>query len=409
MSVPNDSVQLSWSVIGEKENIGDYTVYVATQANDVLGTAVLTTKDMKAAHKMPVSSYVAYRVSANYLSQGTYGSVSKVYSEFKVHNRSEVTLHEIDPMDVLIDNNQLYIFDGNSTIAKYDVSTQQIVKQVSIGGTITYPDIAIHNGQKEIYIPRTDGWIYVLNTELDKIDEINVGAGAYSVVYHNGYLYTTLKAPGSKIKTDGKPLHYNLHVYNRTTKQLVNNSNNNAVENAERIKKVPGTEIELYGVVGNTALSPGDYVRDLYYYKYSANGNYLSVNDGNAQYLVTPIIMEMYPDGSKIVTGIRGRRFNKNLVLEGLFSDTEIPETYTSGFGFNVAQNLMYIGRYDRTIDVVNIADNSIQRTIKTIGYPHKIFYEAGNIISVSRNEYPASIGTEGKIQRSPFMVEVFQ
>ncbi len=409
MNVVNDKAELSWKVIGDQENIHSYTIFVKTAENSEMELDQVTS--MQRTVNLPVSSYVAYRVSANYNSEAddVTGIARRVYSNYKEHSRNDIKFLGVDPMDVLLDNAQLYIFDGNSTIAKYDVFTKQIVKQVNIGGTINYADMGIHNGQKEIYVPRTDGWIYVLNTNLEKTDAINVGAAAYSVVYHNGYLYTTVMAPGSGKKADGKPLHYNLHVYNRTTKQLVANSNNNIKEGPERIKKVSGTNVELFGVLGNVSANLGVNDYDLYYMKYDANGNYISHQKALAGNVVTPIIMEAYPDGSKIVTGIRGRIFNKNLVLEGMFSDTELSETYTSAFGFNAAQNLVYVGRSDRTIDVINMSDNSVQRTIKTTGHPHKIFFEAGNIICVSRNQFPATIGFLGTIPRSPFIVEVFQ
>ncbi len=406
MSVQNDSMLLSWSVIGNKESFNGYSVYVRTDPDDTSETLVALVHDMSYTHRMPVSSYVAYRVSANYFAHGSTTN-HKVYSNYVVHNRSDVALYDIDPMDALYDNGILYVFDGNSTIAKYDMSAHQIVKQVSLGGTITYPDIGVHNGQKEIYVPGTDGWIDVLNTNLDKMDEIYVGAEAYSVVYHGGYLFTTIKA-GTLVKTDGKPMTYYLHVYNRTTKQLVNNSNNNVRDNAERIKKIPGTDVEFFGVVGNAALTPANNIYDLHYYKYDANGHYLTGKKDESYYLVTPIIMETYPDGSKMVTGMNGCRFGKNLMLGGMFSDGEISGIRNSAFGFNVAEDQIYTG-LGRAINVVNMSDNTVQRTIKTLGYPHKIFFDAGKIICVSRNSYPASVGESGMIERSPFMVEVFQ
>jgi hypothetical protein len=84
------------------------------------------------------------------------------------------------------------------------------------------------NNVKEIYVPRSDGWVFVYNAEtFEKIDQIGIGSPSSCVINNNGNLF---------ISTD-QWTNYPLRVFSRTTKQQISKSGD---YEDTRLRMIPG-------------------------------------------------------------------------------------------------------------------------------------------------------------------------
>ena len=352
----NDSL-LSYQIIRVTDtSTNQYSVYQTVDKNTTQFTDTL-----------PLSPYVQYYI----IGQLSVTGPRTIISNKQVFARTDINFVHLAPMDALLDRttHQLYIYSANGAIAIYDLQTKKSTRQIATDATIGYCALGTFNGVKELYVPRNDGWLFIYNaTTLEQIDQINVGGQVTSVVYNDGKLFVC--GPASSTK--------NLVSYDRASKTVISTD---PVNNNTHIKLFAGTNSELLSITSYNQFN------DI---KFDATGKYVSQNiaylsGGNA----SPDLFEIFPDGTKFITSSSGSVFNDSLKYVVTLPHGTI--SFTS-FDFDNANNLIYAGCSTKTIQAYSTDNYQLKKTITTLGYPSKVFYDNGSVISVSVSYlYPLS------------------
>lgn len=358
LQTSQDSVVLSWSVLSNpdfysysvirKESSSDQGVAISNYNYDSLNTKFVD-KDV------PYTPYLSYQV-IGYLWNG-----QPIKSNEMSYSRPEIKLIDIDPFDVQFDdqNRLLYFFEKGGKISIYNLQNNQIVKSINTGATIGYCDFGVHNGTKELYVPRNDGWVFIYNAQtLDVIDQVNVGLATSCVVFNNSILYVSSSA------WTYRPL----KVYSRATKNLI-------AENGDfdltRFKRIPNSNTELIEITINIGPTDQDY------YSFGANGNFILHRDDiyHGDYPLDASIFELFPSGNKYITSSSGAIYNKNMTFEAVLPRGNLQFT---SFCFDGLQSI-FCGTTSKTVEVYSQANYFHLRSIPTKGYPYRIFKDGGN------------------------------
>lgn len=311
---------------------------------------------------LPLTPYAQYYVMAQLPATSYPRSIT---SNKVKYSRTDISFMSIIPKDVLYDRSsrQLYIYSASGDIAIYDVAGKSIVKQIATTANIGFCDIGTYNGRKELYVPRTDGWLFIYDAQtLDQIDQINVGTQLFCVVYANGILFVSNYSSSSD----------NIVSYNRADKKLVSKTYGSS---ASRLKLIPGSNLEFLTI---------NYSSQITRYIFDNRGTYVSQQSGYpANTALSAEIFEMYADGSHFITSAAGTIVNKSLAYVSTLPHGNI--AFTS-FDFDNTNNLIYAGCSTKAIKTYAMDNYQLTKTINTMGYPVKVFYDNGEIISVSSN-----------------------
>ena len=362
--VSGNVITLTWTNLNTPSLTG-YTVYRIADSNFTSPSPYvsLSKNTTTMTDTLLLAPKVQYYVVATYAGQ-------PLETTNKVNiSRSDINFASIIPYDALYDqNNQvIYVYSSSGNIAVYDLNTKKWTQQISLNSSIGYCDIGVYNGKTELYIPRSDGWLFIYDAAtLTQIDQINVGSELYSVTYNNGLLFID-----GVIGTSGNDY---IVSYNRPSKSLVGQVN---IIGNTRLRLVPGTNSEFYGVSS---------FYDLFYFKFDGNGNYVSRiinNNFSGSSLPNPGIFEVFPNGNDMINTSTGIIFNKSLVY---MSNLPYGNNFYSSFCFDNTNQLIYAGCTQRHINAYAMSDYQLSKTINTQGYPFKIFYANGTITSVSMN-----------------------
>ncbi|HYD21060.1 MAG TPA: hypothetical protein VEB40_06250 [Flavipsychrobacter sp.] len=369
LKLSGNSVELNWTIrnAGNKKDFVGVSIERKTEVEPGY-THVRGVSGNTANEELPVAQQVSYRMK---LTVGSYTT----YSEVREVIRPEIKLVNVRLLDVLYDrdNNKLFLFDASGKIVKYDVPTGNTTTQTT--GALWFPDLAIHNGQQELYVPQQDGKVVIYNSDLQKIAEINVGSPVMSVAYSNGYLYTTSRQGSSMSE-------YLLRVYDRNTGELVSNMNNSTAYDCAVIKRAGNTGTELIGINFSNSFYQVTYDEvALFNFKYTAAGNFVSVKRTEPSNTANSMNFVVSADGSKFITAIGGNVYTNNhehlARIEGC-----------TGFGLD--NNRLYAGRTNKTLEVFYVPDFASIEKINTHGYPFRVFSDGVNIISVNTMYYNA-------------------
>ncbi|MBH8567287.1 hypothetical protein KB206_00205 [Microvirga sp. STS02] len=323
----------------------------------------------------PYLTYTVVGIRQNSL--GVYSS-SAGGSNTVIFERPNLKTIHAEPFDVQFDAQRrlLYFFDKKGVITQYSLTTNAITKVITTAATIGYCDRTTYNGVPEIYVPRADGWVLVYNAlTLDKIDEINVGANASSVVANQGLLFVSVDDPA------GHPL----KVYSRATKQLVSAASGRKIT---RLKMLPNSNTKLVGISDGYDSVQRLSLNDLQYFTFSSTGlptaNTAIPFDGTQ--LMTPGIFEVCPTNNTIITSREGNIYNENLQFQGkLLRGTA---NYTS-FAYDPTGRFIYAGAstisvgWKQRVDVYDAANQTLSRSITTKAYPFRLFADGTNGIVV--------------------------
>jgi hypothetical protein len=286
--------------------------------------------------------------------------------EETVENDSFIDAH---PFDIQYDKDRgwLYLFESTGEITIYDIAHNTVKTKISTEATIGYCDFGEYNGVKELYVPRTDGWIFIYNAStLKLIDQISIGASISSVVHNNGILFAS--AVTRTLKT-----------CNRSTKQVTTNDGDFELT---RLIKVPGTNTDLLELTLN--ITPPDQN----YYTFDEEGTFVSSKDDiyhGGGYELQANIFEFFPTGNKYVTSAIGSLYSKNMEYE-----TSLPRgnLWFTTFELDDSARFIYAGTDQKSIAVYDANTYQITRKITTKGYPFRIFYNGGALLCVSSSNH---------------------
>ncbi|MDB5112824.1 MAG: hypothetical protein JWR67_3938 [Mucilaginibacter sp.] len=364
VKVAADSLKLSWSML-DTAKFTQYSLF----RRDYPGGQMLPIKQLYKKDETSVADVsVPYSPLVQYQVVGSLSSGTLISSNIVSYSRPNITVLNINPFDVIYSNTDqlLYFFEKNGNISIYDLQKNAITKTISTAATIGYCDFGSYNGKKELYVPRTDGWIFVYDAAtLEKITQISIGLSTSCVVFDNNNLFVSTAA------WTQRPL----KVYNRATGQKI-------AENGDfeltRFKKVPNSNTDLLEIT--ITIGPTD--QD--YYKFMPNGTFVShMNDTyHGDYPLDASIFEFFPDGGKYITSSSGAIYNKSMIYE-----TSLPRgnlSFTT-FALNQVNQLIYAGCQNKNVEVYSMNNYTHVKTITTNAYPFKIFDNNDKILCISK------------------------
>jgi hypothetical protein len=309
-----------------------------------------------------MAPYVQYYVVA-YLSSAT---ADVPTSNKETYVRTDIAFMTLSPMDAIFDrpNQQLFIYSSTGQIAVYNLQSKKCTNQIATNATIGYCDIGPYNGVEELYVPRSDGWLFIYNAStLAQIDQINVGVPLIGVANSNGILYMCSST------------NINVISYSRATKAQIVEAPVNTIG---RIKLIPNTNSQLVGICGST---------EIYRLLFNSGGGYVSFKWlSPVSSAISPSIVEMFPNGTEFITSSFGSIYDTSLTYVATLPHGNV--SYTS-FDFDTTDQLIYAGCTTKTILSYSMNTYILANTINTQGYPAKVFYNNGAVLSVSTNYEP--------------------
>ena len=353
-----DSVVLSWTKL-DNPGLTNYRVLRRLSPTDpgtYLSFYQQGTKTSFTDKKVPYASAVEYQV------EGLVGNAQSVVSNSASLKRPEIKSFTASPFDVQFDRARrlLYLFEPGGVISQYSLSSSTVTKSITSNATIGYGDFASYNGATELYVPRKDGWVFIYNAEtLDKLDQLNVGTAATSVVAANGLLYVSTAAWLSSP----------LKVYSRATKALVAQTGD---WDATRLKRVPGSNTELVELTLNVGPP------DQHYYSFTTGGSVLTQfpDRYHGDHPVDATRFELFPSGAKYITSTEGAIYSKFLVYEGTLPHGNLEYT---AFCFDAAGQTICAGTTAGTVEQYSASTYAFTRSIRTKAYPYRLFEDGSN------------------------------
>jgi hypothetical protein len=359
-----DSLNLSWSKL-DTPNLMTYTLMRKDNSN----AQMISIKQYLAKDKNSIfDSAVPYSPSVQYQVVGNLSSGLTISSNIITHSRPDIKAFDINPFDVLYSDkdNLLYFFEKTGKISIYDIQKSQIIKSINTDATIGYCDFGVYNNKKELYVPRTDGWIFVYDAvTLEKITQISIGLSASCIVFNNNNLFVSTAA------WTQRPI----KVYNRANGKKISETGDFELT---RFKKVPNTNTELLEITINIGPVDQDH------YSFAADGTFMSHQDDiyHGDYPLDAGIFEIFPDGSKYITSSSGSIYNRSMTYEASLPRGNLN---FNCFALTQADQLIYAGCQNKNIEVYTMNSYNRVKTIKTNGYPFRIFDYQGKILSVSK------------------------
>ncbi|WP_089735867.1 YncE family protein [Chryseobacterium jejuense] len=358
--VDENTLKLEWTTTG-KNTYQSFQFSRKTSENGTQGSLNQEVGNtfVKIDNNIPYTSYLDYQITG-YTTNG-----QSVKSNIVTYKRPGIKLLNIRPTDALFDsdNGNMFIFGDNGNIMKYDVTSGSVVKEISTGATLGYPFLGTFGGQKELYVPRNDGWVYIYNTsDLSLKDQINFGNNVTSVVLANDKLYGTT----------GDISNVSLKCFDRATKQLVSTNGNYQFG---RIKKVANTNSSFFYIT--TGISPTNLVR----FNYNADGTFVNRFEDkyHGDHPLNHKIFEALPGGNGFLTAIEGAIYDSNLVFTG-----NLPRGNSGLTSFDFDTNNIIAGTDKKSIELYNLNSYAKVNSISTERYPFKVFSYGNKIVSLS-------------------------
>jgi hypothetical protein len=363
LNVSGDIVILKWS----KLNNDSLTGYYIAKTTDTNQTPTLTFVDKNITQysdTLPLTPYVQYYIVAHASSHG----LMSVNSNKKTYVRTDFNFVHIAAMDALYDRSShyLYIYSLYGDIAIYDVATDRLIKQIATNAMLGYADLGTFNGRKELYVPRSDGWLFIYDANtLDEIDQINVGYSLTSSVYNNGLLFTFTTDPNS---------HDSVIVFSRPLKSQISSM---AISMRTFMKLAPGTNSSFFGINESN---------NVFYYRFDNSGIYLSQKSAKLNSFSPAYDFEIFPDGTKAITAPYGVIVDSSLTYISTMSNGSL---LFNSFAIDNTNQLIYASCKTKQIQAYAMSNYQAARTITTEGYPTKVFSDNGTVICVSESYYP--------------------
>ncbi|WP_312901234.1 hypothetical protein [Chryseobacterium taichungense] len=358
--IDENTIKLEWSITG-KNTYQSFQFSRKTSENGVPESLNQENGNIftKVDTNVPYTPYVDYQV-VGYSSTG-----QTIKSNVVSYKRPDIKLLNIRPTDALFDsdNGTMFVFGHAGNIIRYDVASSSITNEVSTGATLGYSYLGTFGGQKELYVPRNDGWVYIYDpNDLSLKDQINFGSNVTSVVLADNKLYGTT----------GDISNVSLKCIDRATKQIVST---NGSYQFGRIKKIPNTNSSFFFITTN--VSPTNLTR----FNYNSDGTFVNKFDDtyHGDHPLNHRIFESLPNGNGFLTAMEGAIYNSNLVFIG-----QLPSGNSGLSSFDFDANNIIAGTDKKTIEFYNLTSYAKVNSIITKRYPFKVFNYGNKVISLS-------------------------
>lgn len=368
-SVSGTDVTLKWTVLGGK-NIQSIQLEksIDTTYNSYNNTIAISNDATSFSDTLTMSRYVRYKLRVQVF-DGT--ATKTVYSNPQVFVRSDIDFIPFAPVSAAFDDATHYVYLGGQQgqLAIYDAASRKILKSIETGSGVNRCTLATHNGKKELYIPRSDGWVFIYDAAtLDQVDQLNIGAQVTSLAYNNGKLFLSTSD-------------YNkgLAVYDQETKAEIFDTSYYGY--GMQLRLLPGTNTELVAINGSYSCAK---------LKFNAAGKLTTVQNQNftTSYQMSPTLFEVFPSGDKFITGNYGTIFSSDLTYVSVLPHGM---AYLNSFDFDETNNLVYCGTNQQEVHAYSLNNYLLQKKLKTQGYPIAVFYDNGTVLCVSSGSYYTS------------------
>ena len=278
------------------------------------------------------------------------------------------------PHDMLVHPTKEYIYlidlSGQKLI-KYNYGNGEVEKTITVSGTPGFSGIGDTGKGLEIYVPSSEGFVYVYDAEtLSLVNAITTGIYTMNALpSENGYILASM-APSpwwdSPIRT-----------YQRSTGIQIDGDGD---FERSRMRLVPGKSA-LIGI--STSVSPVD----MDYYELDAAGNFVVSQDDlyHGDHPLDPYAFRISNDGSYVITGYEGAVYlaNSSMQFKGLLQRGNL--NY-SDFAFSDDGSIIYAATANRTsIQIGNYPSLLRSDEILLRGFPVMIERKANRIICVSK------------------------
>ncbi|REC79967.1 hypothetical protein DRF60_03005 [Chryseobacterium elymi] len=358
--IDENTLKLEWTLTGKNT----YQSFQFSRKTSENGTSESLNQEngstfVKVDSNIPYTPYLDYQVTG-YSNNG-----QSIKSNIVSYKRPNIKLLNIRPTDALFDSDtgSMFIFGSNGNIMKYDAASGSVTKEINTGATLGYSFLGTYGGQKELYVPRNDGWVYVYNpNDLTLTDQINFGSSVTSVVLADNKLYGTT----------GDISNVSLKCIDRATKQVIST---NGSYQFGRIKKIPNTSSSFFFITTN--VSPVNLIR----FNYNASGAFVNKFEDSyhGDHPLNHRIFEALPTGNGFLTAMEGAIYNTNLVFIG-----QLPRGNSGLSSFDFDTNNIIAGTDKKSIEFYNLNSYAKVNSISTQRYPFKVFNYGNKVISLS-------------------------
>lgn len=305
--------------------------------------------------------YIQYYVAAQV------GGNATAQSNKQVYRYDNINFLYLTPKGVLVDkdSSEAYVYSSNGDIALYDLNSRMLIRKLSTNSTIGFCCLGVYEGHQELYVPRTDGYLSILDAQtLEQVDEVNVGAPLYSVSYHNGTLFIAEENGG-----------YILAAYDRTTGRRLS-----LVYNSDKQRSVvlPGT---------NTAIASISTYGSINRYLYDDKEGFVD-RSSSGMPVGYPLIwytnMELFPGSSKMIVSAEGIILKETGAYDNRL--TRNGQLFNS-FDIDLVNQHVYASCTAKVVNTYALADYKLQNSTVTRGYPVKVFSYDGKLFSISTSK----------------------
>lgn len=373
-ALSGNKVVLKWSGIDPKY-IGELRIERGSDTNSgkQLRTIVCAPTDTQYVDTLMLSSYVDYRVSAQVRMIEGYKTV---YSNLRVFIRPDLDFLTFVPKETICDKatGRIYLAGEAGELAIYDMATRKILHKIETGANIMGMNMATHDGRKEVYLSRNDGWVFIYDAEtLEKTDQLNTVIVPYSMVYNNGKLFIS--------GTSSTP---SFVTYDRSTKvRLFDTAYTFSNIN---LLLLPGTNTELLGIYSNH-----------YRIGFDAGGRMKSVkvNYSGSYYAYPPFIL--LPGNDRVVCATSGYIFDTGF---NYISTLPHGSFYLRSFDLDADNSKLYCATTGKEVHVYHTTTYGQEKRMATLGYPKNAFYYNGIVYCISTEYDSYGYSTNAFIER---------
>lgn len=278
-----------------------------------------------------------------------------------VNSIQQAELHPYKPI--------IYMLSENKIVA-VNYENYTVVDELSLSGTIGYFHIGNNGFGNELYIPSSDGWLYIYDLDsFSEKEKINVGVSVKCVISNNkGILFASV----SPSPWWEQPL----RSYSRKTLEYIDGSGD---FNDTRLRLLPsGNEI----IEITTSISP----IDMDYYKFDESGTFTFHKDDryHGDHPLDANIFKISNVNNIIITAREGALYHANSSMEFIGTLPRGNDTYND-FEFNSEETKIFAGISDKKqIDIFNYSSLGRIDNFKTKGYPIFILRKDNKLVIVS-------------------------
>lgn len=356
-TVSGPLVTLKWSKVNSSSVFGYMLIRTVDSGASNSSTYVTVSKTTtQYVDTLPLSPNVKYTVVAR-----TNGFSGNILSNVQTVSRTDMPFWSFRAKDALYDHatHIVYTYSADGQIVAYNTQTKTTIASISVSANVGYCALGTYNGVTELYVPRSDGWLFIYNAAtLSQTDQINVGGGTLTgVSAANGILY--ISSYGSS----------RLYTYNRAGKSLISSIYS---DGDMRLKAIPGSNTEFFGISSYS---------QVYYYKFNA-GAYVSSNSvyltGSSYYSGA---LEVFPDGNHFITTSQGSIYAKDLSYT---STLPYGNMQFNSYAFDAAGQYIYAGTYQRSVMTYNASNYQQVKGAPVQGIPIAMFADNGHLVCVT-------------------------